>query len=81
MKKQKSNMFTSIFKVVKKEEIVYHKNTVVYKLNEIERIYNKLGLLYFYFHNYDSAYEVLGDLYISIKKKSPQHKERLKIKL
>ena len=80
-KKQKSNMFTSIFKVVKKEEIVYHKNTVVYKLNEIERIYHKLGLLYFYFHNYDSAYEVLGDLYISIKKKSPQHKERLKIKL
>ena len=38
-------------------------------------------MLYFYFHNYDSAYEVLGDLYTSIKKKSPQHKERLKIKL
>ena len=80
-KKQKSNMFTSIFKVVKKEEIVYLPNTVVYRLNDIERIYNKLGLLYFYFHNYDSAYEVLGDLYTSIKKKSPQHKERLKIKL
>ena len=80
-KKQKSNMFTSIFKAVKKEEIVYLPNTYVYKLNDIERIYNKLGLLYFYFHNYDSAYEILGDLYTSIKKKSPQHKERLKIKL
>ena len=80
VKKQKSNMFSSIFKG-KKDEIVHHPNTQVYKLNVMERIYINLGLLYFYFHNYDAAYEILGFLYANIKKKSPAHKESLKIKL
>ena len=80
-KRQKSNIISSIFKVGKKDEIVYHKNTLVYKLNDLERIYANLGLLYFYFHNYDSAHEIMRVLYTNIKQKSPQHKERLKIKL
>ena len=80
-KKQKSNIISTIFKVGKKDEIVYHKNTLVYKLNDLERIYINLGLLYFYFHNYDSAYEILKVLYTNIKQKTPQHKGRLKIKL
>ena len=80
-RKQKSNIITSIFNLGKKDEIVYHPATLVYKFNELERIYMNLGILYFYFHNYDSAYEVLRVLYTNIKQKSPQHKERLKIKL
>ena len=81
IKKQKSNMFSSIFKMTKKDEIVYYPNTLVYKLNEIERININLGLLYFYFHNYEAAYDVLKFLYTNFKQKSPQHKEKLKIKL
>ena len=80
VKKQKSNMFSSIFKG-KKDEIVHHPSTNVYKLNIMERIYINLGLLYFYFRNYEAAYEILGFLYANIKKKSPQHKVSLKIKL
>ena len=80
-RKQKSNIFTSIFNLGKKDEIIYHPNTLVYKFNDLERIYMNLGILYFYFHNYDAAYEVLRVLYTTTKQKSPQHKERLKIKL
>ena len=81
LKKQKTNMFSSLFKVGKKDEIIYHPNTLVYKLNDLERIYINLGLLFFYFHNYDSSFELLKLLYSEIKQKSPQHKERLKGKL
>ena len=81
IKKQKSNMFTSIFKVGKKDEIVYYPDTLVYKFNALERLYINLGLLYFYFRNYDAAFEILRVLYTNIKTKSAQHKERLKIKL
>ena len=81
VRRQKSNMFSAIFKVGKKDEIIYHPNTLVYKLNVIERIYINLGLLYFYFHNYDAAHDIFRSLYSDIKQKSPQHKERLKNKL
>ena len=79
LKKHKSNKFTQLFKLNKKEEIIYHENTYVYKLNEVERAYFNLGILYFFFHNYDGAYETFKPLYQFIKQKSPQHKEKLKI--
>ena len=79
LKKHKSNKFTQLFKLGKKEEIIYHENTYVYKLNEDERAYFNLGILYFFFHNYDGAYETFKPLYELIKKKSPLHKEKLKI--
>ena len=68
-----------MLKLNKKEEIIYHENTYVYKFNEVERAYFNLGLLYFFFHNYDGAYETFKPLYQFIKQKSPQHKEKLKI--
>ena len=49
LKKHKSNKFTQLFKLGKKEEIIYHENTYVYKLNEDERAYFNLGILYFFF--------------------------------
>ena len=78
-KKHKSNKITAIFKMNKKEDIIYHPNTYVYKFNEQERSSFNLGLLYFFFHNYDLAYDTLKILYTIIKQKAPQHKEKLKI--
>ena len=77
-KKHKSNKLTAIFKVGKKEEIIYHPNTYVYKFSEQERITFHLGILYFFFHNYDLAYDTLKIIYSVIKQKALQHKERLK---
>ena len=79
IKKHKSSKIKTIFKINKKEEIIYHPNTYVYKMNEIERATFNLGLLYFFFHNYDLAYETFKNVYALIKQKSPQHKEKLKI--
>ena len=78
-KKLKSNKITAIFKMNKKEDIIYHPNTYVYKFNEQERASFNLGILYFFFHNYDLAYDTFKILYAIIKQKAPQHKERLKI--
>lgn len=78
-KRSKSKKIKAIFKINKKEDIIYHPNTYVYKFNEIERASFNLGLLYFFFHNYDLAYDTFKILYADIKNKSPQHKEKLKI--
>ena len=78
-KKHKSSKIKTIFKMNKKEEIIYHPNTYVYKMNEIERANFNLGLIYFFFHNYDLAYETFKNIYALIKQKSPQYKEKLKI--
>lgn len=79
IKKNKTSKITAIFKINKKEEIIYHPNTYVYKFNEIERKNFNLGLLYFFFHNYDLAYDTFKILYSTIKQKALQHKEKLKL--
>ena len=79
IKKNKSNKITAIFKMNKKEDIIYHPNTYVYKFNEFERTNYNLGLIYFFFHNYDLAYETFKILYATIKQKAHQHKEKLKL--
>ena len=79
IRKNKSNKITAIFKLNKKEEIIYHPNTYVYKFNEFERTNFNLGLLYFFFHNYDLAYDIFKNLYGTIKQKALQHKEKLKL--
>ena len=79
IKKNKSKKISAIFKINKKDEIIYHPNTYVYKFSELERAYFNLGLLYFFFHNYDLSYETFKPLYASIKQKAPQHKEKLKL--
>ena len=79
IKKNKSNKITAIFKISKKEEIIYHPNTLVYKFSETERANFNLGILYFFFHYYDLAYETFKIVYTTIKQKAPQHKEKLKI--
>jgi hypothetical protein len=79
LKKINQKKISAIFKINKKDEIIYHPNTYVYKFSELERAYFNLGLLYFFFHNYDLSYETFKPLYASIKQKAPQHKEKLKL--
>ena len=79
IKRNKSKKISAIFKINKKDEIIYHPNTYVYKFNELERAYFNLGLLCFFFRNYDLAYDTFKLLYGCVKHKAPQHKEKLKL--
>ena len=62
----------------KREEISYYPNTKIYKFKEIEKAYYNLGLIYFYFHNYEKAFECFKTLNGLLKEKSSKHKERIK---
>ena len=72
---KKNKSFTNIFK---KKDIQYYRNTKIYRFSELERAYYNLGLLYFYFHNYDLSNENLKLLRNSLKEKSDKHKNRVK---
>ena len=72
---KESTKFTSLFKKIPKK--VYD-HTNIYRFSELERTYYNLGLIYFYFHNYDSANENLKLVRNSLKDKSNKHKDRVK---
>ena len=72
---KKNTGFSNIFK---KKDILYYRNTKIYRFSELERSYYNLGLLYFYFHNYDLSNENLKLLRNSLKEKSDSHKDRVK---
>jgi hypothetical protein len=70
---------TGISRIFKKtNEINYYSKTKIYKFTELERAYYNLGLIYFYFHNYDTANEMFKLLRNCLKDKSNKHKERVK---
>ena len=71
--------FLSSFSILsRKEEINYYPNTKVYKFTEVEKAYYNLGLIYFYFHDYNKAFEYFNSLKGMLKEKSGKHKERIK---
>ena len=70
---------TSIKNIFKKDPISYYSCSTTYKFSQLERAYYNLGMIYFYFHNYDSANENLKLLRNSLKDKSDKHKERAKL--
>ena len=69
---------TGISRIFKKDEINYYRGSKVYKFTELERAYYNLGLLYFFFHNYDMANDTFKLLRNTLKEKSDKHKERIK---
>ena len=73
---KKNTGLSRIFK--KSNEISYYHKSKVYKFTELERAYYNLGLLYFFFHNYDMANESFKQLRNYLKEKSEKHKERVK---
>ena len=72
----KSN--SGISRIFKKDEVNYYNKTKIYKFTQLERAYYNLGLLYFFFHNYDMANDTFKLLRGSLKEKSEKHKERVK---
>ena len=73
---KKNTGISRIFK--KSNDISYYHKSKVYKFTEVERAYYNLGLLYFFFHNYDLANESFKQLRNYLKEKSEKHKERVK---
>ena len=73
---RKNTGISRIFK--KSNEVSYYHKTNVYKFTELERAYYNLGLIYFFFHNYDMANESFKQLRNYLKEKSDKHKERVK---
>ena len=73
---KKNTGISRIFK--KSNEVSYYHKSKVYKFTELERAYYNLGLLYFFFHNYDLANESFKQLRNYLKEKSEKHKERVK---
>ena len=72
---KKNTGFSTIFK---KNAIQYYRNTNIYRFSELERSYYNLGILYFYFHNYESSNDNLKLLKKALKDKSDKHKDRVK---
>ena len=73
---KKNSGFTKIFR--KSNDITYYSKSKVYRFTEVERAYYNLGLLYFFFRNYDLANDSFKQLRNSLKDKSEKHKERVK---
>ena len=72
------NNFSTFSLLTKKEEIKYYPNTKIYRLTELERAYYNLGLINFYFHNYNNAFGYLKTLKNIINDKSVKFRERIK---
>ena len=69
---------TGISNFFKKNVKNYYHYTNIYRFSELERAYYNLGIIYFYFHNYDLANDNLKLLRNALKDKSDQHKDRVK---
>ena len=74
--KQKRGGF-NFFKASNKALDRYYPVTNIYMLNEVERSYYNLGLIYFYFRQYNYATDNFKSYMKSIKDKSPEHRNRL----
>ena len=72
---KKNSGFGNLFK---KKEKNFYRNTNIYRFNELERSYYNLGIIYFYFHNYDLSNDNLKFLRNALKDKSEPHKDRVK---
>ena len=71
--------YSGISRIFKKNnEVSYYSKTNMYKFTDLERLYYNLGLIYFYFHNYDAANDIFKSLRNTLKEKSKSHKERVK---
>ena len=65
------------FKTTTKNSDVYYPNTNIYKLNELERAYYNLGLICFYFRQYNYASDNFKSYLKLIKDKSAEHRNRV----
>ena len=74
--KQKKSIF-SFFQPNKKVLDEYYEGTSIYKLNDVERAYYNLGLIYFYFRQYNYSNDNFKSFIKLIKEKSPEHRNRL----
>ena len=74
--KQKKGGF-KFFKTTNKIVDVYYPGSNIYKLNEVERAHYNLGLIYFYFRQYNYASDNFKSYLKLIKDKSPEHRNRV----
>ena len=72
-KKKGFNFFQSNKKVLDE----YYKGTNIYKLNDVERAYYNLGLIYFYLRQYNYSTDNFKSFMKLIKEKSTEHRNRL----
>ena len=69
---------TGLVNIFKKKEKNFYRNTNIYRFTELERSYYNLGIIYFYFHNYDLSNDNIKLLRNTLKDKSEPHKDRVK---
>ena len=74
--KQKKGGF-KFFKTTTKNSDVYYPRTNIYKLNELERAHYNLGLICFYFRQYNYASDNFKSYLKLIKDKSAEHRNRV----
>ena len=74
--KQKKSRF-NFFQSNKKISDEFYPITNIYKLNEIERAHYNLGLIYFYFRQYNYSLDNFKSYSKLIKEKSIEHRNRL----
>ena len=73
-----TSFLSSFSLLTRKEEIKYYPNTKIYKFTELERAYYNLGLIHFFFHNYNTALDYFKTLKGMVNNKSGKHRERIK---
>ena len=74
--KQKKSRF-NFFQTNKKVLDEFYPGTNIYKLNDVERAYYNLGLIYFYFRQYNYSVDNFKSFIKLVKEKSPEHRNRL----
>ena len=72
IKKKKGGF--NFFKTSNKTLDTYYPITNIYKLNDIERAYYNLGLIYFYFRQYNYSTDNFKSYAKLVKDKSPEHR-------
>ena len=75
IKKKKGGF--NFFKTSSKTLDTYYPITNIYKLNDVERAYYNLGLIYFYFRQYNYSTDNFKSYAKLVKDKSPEHRNRI----
>ena len=75
IKKKKGGF--NFFKTSSKTLDTYYPITNIYKLNDVERAYYNLGLVYFYFRQYNYSTDNFKSYAKLVKDKSPEHRNRI----
>ena len=75
--KQKKSIF-NFFQSNKKVSDEFYPGTNIYKLNEVERAHYNLGLIFFYFRQYNYSVDNFKAFNKLVKEKSPEHRNRNK---